>query len=57
MWQPPSIKLVQQLLKIYGQSRPLDILVKDAIISRNIAFEKDKRLKKRYVKSVKLFWQ
>ena len=35
------------LLKIYDQRRQLDILIKDGIISRNIAFERVKRLKRR----------
>ena len=39
LWQPRSIKLVQLLLKIYDQRRPLDILVQDVMISTNIAFE------------------
>ena len=37
------------LLKIYGPRRQLDILIKDAIISRNMTFEKIKQLKTRYV--------
>ena len=44
------------LLKIDDQRRQLDILIKDAITSRNIAFEKVKRLKRRYVKVIQLFW-
>ena len=40
---------------IYDQSRQLDILKKDAIISRNIAFERFKRIKRRYVKVLELF--
>ena len=44
------------LLKIYDQSRLLDILIKDVIISRNIAFERAKRLKKMYVKVIQLFF-
>ena len=51
-----SIKLVQLLLKIYDQRKPLDILVKDVMTLRNIAFERDKGLKMRYVKRVQLFW-
>ena len=35
------------LLKIYDQRRQLDIFLKDAIISRNIAFERVTRLKSR----------
>ena len=35
------------LLKIYDQRRQLDILIKDGIISRNIALERVKRLKRR----------
>ena len=54
------IKLVYSqtvlLLKIYEQRRQLDILTKDAIISRNIAFERIKRLKRRFVKVIQLFW-
>ena len=47
------------LLKIYNQKRQLDILIKDAIIfviSRNIVFEKVKRLKTRYVKVIQHVW-
>ena len=51
-----SIKLVQLLLKIYDQRKPLDILVKDVMTLRNIAFERDKGLKMRCVKRVQLFW-
>ena len=43
------------LLKIYDQRRQLDILIKDAIISRNIAFEKIKPLKRRYAKVIQFF--
>ena len=43
------------LLKIYDQRRLLDILIKDVIISRNIAFERVKRLERRYVKVIQLF--
>ena len=55
LWQPRSIKLVNLLLKIYDQSRPVDIRENDVMISRNIAFERDKRLKKRCIKRVQLF--
>ena len=43
------------LLKIYDQRRQLDILIKDAIISRNIAFEKIKPLQRRYAKVIQFF--
>ena len=43
------------LLKIYDQRRQLDILIKDAIISRNIAFEKIKPPKRRYAKVIQFF--
>ena len=43
------------LLNIYDQGRQLDILKKDAIISRNIAFEIVNRIQRRYVKVIKLF--
>ena len=43
------------LLKIYDQRRQLDILIKNAIISRNIAFEKIKPLKRRYAKVIQFF--
>ena len=43
------------LLNIYDQRRQLDILKKDAIISRNIPFERFKRIKRRYVKVLELF--
>ena len=36
------------LLKIYNQKRQLDELTKDSIISRNVALERVKRLKRRY---------
>ena len=42
------------LLKIY-QIRKLDILIKYTIISRNIAFERVKRLKRRYLKAIQFF--
>ena len=40
------------LLKIYYQIRKLDILIKHTIISRNIAFERVKWLKRRYLKAI-----
>ena len=43
------------LLKIYDQRSQLDILIKDVIISRNIAFERVKCLKKRCVKVLKKY--
>ena len=43
------------LLKIYDQRRQLDILIKNAIISRNIAFEKIKPLNRRYAKVIQFF--
>ena len=43
-------------LRLYDQRRQLDILVKDATISRNIAFERVKQLKRRYLKVIQLFW-
>ena len=55
LWQPRSIKLVNLLLKIYDQSRPVDVLENDVMISRNIALERDKQLKKRCTKRVQLF--
>ena len=50
-----SIKLVQLLLKIYDQRKPLDIYVKDVMTLRNIAFERDKGLKMRYCKKSSTF--
>ena len=38
------------LLKIYDQRRQLDIVIKDVTISRNIAFKRVKRVKRRHVK-------
>ena len=38
------------LLKIYDQRRQLDIVKKDVTISKNIAFKRVKRLKRRHVK-------
>ena len=43
------------LLKIYYQIRKLDILIKHTIISRNIAFERVKWLKRRYLKAIQFF--
>ena len=45
------------LLNIYDQRRQLDILKKDAIISRNIAFEMVNQIQMSYVKVIKLFWR
>ena len=44
------------LLKICDQRRQLDIFIKDAMISRSIAFERVKQLKRRHVKVIQLFW-
>ena len=44
------------LLKIYDQRRQLNIFIKDAMILRNIAFERVKRVKRRHVKVIQLFW-
>ena len=44
------------LLKIYDQRRQLNIFIKDAMILRNIAFERVKRVKRRHVKVMQLFW-
>ena len=43
-----------RLLKFYDQRRQLDILIKDVIISRNIAFERVKRQKREYANVIKL---
>ena len=44
------------LLKIYDQRRQLNIFIKDAMILGNIAFERVKRVKRRHVKVIQLFW-
>ena len=44
------------LLKIYDQRRQLNLFIKDAMILRNIAFERVKRVKRRHVKVIQLFW-
>ena len=44
------------LLKIYDQRRQLNIFIKDAMILRNITFERVKRVKRRHVKVIQLFW-
>ena len=44
------------LLNIYDQRRQLEILKKDGIISRNIAFEMVNQTQRRYVKVIELLW-
>ena len=44
------------LLNIYDHRRQLDIFIKDAIVSRNIAFERVKWLNRKYVKVNQFFF-
>ena len=50
------IVIASFLLNFCDQRRQLDILIKDAMISRSIAFERVKQLKRRHVKVIQLFW-
>ena len=50
------IVIASFLLNFCDQITQQDILIKDAMISRSIAFERVKQLKRRHVKVIQLFW-